>query len=311
MIIVYLSFFIFLLNIVPANSSQSIFFSQVPFSALRVLELSHSQDLIRITNFSTMPNLETLILKGCTNLLEIDPSIEVLDKLGLLNLRGCKKLDDLPNSISNLTSLEILNVSGCSKLKNLPEDLGCLQCLLSLNADGTAIRQLPSSLGLLKNINILTFCGCKGLASESWFPPALVMKSSIQFCLQLSSFSGLCSSSELDLSDCKLSDGAIPSDFWNLLSLQKLDLSGNHITTLPSGIAQLSKLRVLRLGHCHWLRKIPNLPLRMQEVDANNCISLEMLSTTSCDVMESTSLENSLTQNVLQRIQVCLSLSQY
>ncbi|WKA11696.1 hypothetical protein VitviT2T_029170 [Vitis vinifera] len=76
------------------------------------------------------------------------------------------------------------------------------------------------------------------------------------------------------LSDCHLSDGVIPSDFWRLSSLERLNLSGNDFTVIPEGIAQLSKLSFLQLGYCQRLLGIPNLPSTVQEVDAHVCSSL-------------------------------------
>ncbi|KAL6311215.1 hypothetical protein AAG906_000371 [Vitis piasezkii] len=188
------------------------------FPKLTVLDLSHSRNLVKISNFSTMPKLEKLILEGCTSLLEIDSSIGDLNKLIFLNLNGCKNLDSLPSSFCKLKFLETLIVSGCFRPEEVPVDLAGLQIS-----------------GTCPKIELLR---------------------------------------ELDLSDCHLSDGVIPSDFWRLSSLERLNLSGNDFTVIPEGIAQLSKLSVLQLGYCQRLLGIPNLPSTVQEVDAHVCSSL-------------------------------------
>ncbi|KAK9269411.1 hypothetical protein L1049_001184 [Liquidambar formosana] len=86
---------------------------------LKVLNLSHSNYLIKTPNFSGIPNLEKLKLKDCSSLVEIHPSIGNLCRLVLLDMRDCKQLKNLP-SFGKLISLEILNVSGCSKIEELP-----------------------------------------------------------------------------------------------------------------------------------------------------------------------------------------------
>ncbi|KAK9942987.1 hypothetical protein M0R45_008620 [Rubus argutus] len=67
-----------------------------------------------------------------------------------------------------LLTLEVLDVSGCSKLDKLPEELGNIECLVELDVSGTGIRELPSSIGLLKNLQELSFRGCKEQSPKSW-----------------------------------------------------------------------------------------------------------------------------------------------
>lgn len=231
-----------------------------------------------------MEHLKKLLLDG-TALKQLHPSIEHLNGLVSLNLRDCKNLANLPCSIGNLKSLETLIVSGCSKLQQLPENLGSLQCLVKLQADGTLVRQPPSSIVLLRNLEILSFGGCKGLASNSWSSLfsfwLLPRKSSDTIGLQLPSLSGLCSLRELDISDCNLMEGAVPFDICNLSSLETLNLSRNNFFSLPAGISKLSKLRFLSLNHCKSLLQIPELPSSIIEVNAQYCSSLNTILTPS------------------------------
>ena len=90
---------------------------------LNTIRLSCSQHLIEIPDISiSAPNLEKLILDGCSSLLKVHPSIGKLSKFILLNLKNCKKLGSFP-SIINMKVLEILNFSGCSGLKKFPNIL--------------------------------------------------------------------------------------------------------------------------------------------------------------------------------------------
>ncbi|CAL5406691.1 unnamed protein product [Camellia sinensis] len=126
---------------------------------LRIMNFSHSTFLKKSPNFAGVPNLERLILEGCTGLVNLHPSIGVLKRLICLNLKDCKCLKSLPDNICQLKDLGNLNLSGCSKLDKLPQDLGVLDCLYELYADWTATRQLPSPIGRLKNLGVPTLKG--------------------------------------------------------------------------------------------------------------------------------------------------------
>ncbi|KAK9289606.1 hypothetical protein L1049_007763 [Liquidambar formosana] len=253
---------------------------------LKFLNLSHSQYLTKSPDFLHLPNLEKLILKGCTNLVEVHPSIGQLDQLVLMNMRGCKHLKNLPRSICQLKSLEILNLCGCSKIEKLPEDLGEMEALIELLADGTAIRQVPSSIVRLKNLRTLSLCGCKGSPSSSL---ASVFRSWVSTRKGLDAISpllpasllGLSSLTELSLQDCNLSDEAIPKDLGSLSSLTDLDLRGNNFCSLPASIRNLPKLQWLILNHCTRLQSLPELPTSLKYLHASGCISLKSLSNLS------------------------------
>ncbi|KAL6317044.1 hypothetical protein AAG906_026832 [Vitis piasezkii] len=114
---------------------------------LKVINLSHSQQLIQIPDFSDTPNLESLILEGCTN------------------------LENLPSSIWDLDSLVNLDLSHCSNLQKLPESLGSLECLEKLCASNADLisSQFHYSLAGLCSLKILDAhgtCLTKGAISS-------------------------------------------------------------------------------------------------------------------------------------------------
>ena len=76
---------------------------------LKHIDLNDSKDLIMTPDVTEAPNLEKLILKGCTSLSKIHTSLEDHKKLILLNLDGCLCLERLPYMIS-LESLEIFSL---------------------------------------------------------------------------------------------------------------------------------------------------------------------------------------------------------
>ncbi|CDP20963.1 unnamed protein product [Coffea canephora] len=247
---------------------------------LKYIDLSYSQKLIRTPDFTGIPNLERLILEGCSSLAEIHPSIEHLTSLVLLNLRGCESLASLPSGLCRLKCLETLILSGCSKLDKLPEELGHVLSLEELYVDGTAISKPPSSIVLLKNLKTLSFRGCKAMASRKCraFSPSWLLgqKSQDSTGLVFPSVSGLNSLAKLDLSDCNLSDKGLPCDLGSLSSLVELNLGKNNFTSISAAsIKNLSRLRILELVGCKRLERLPELPPCIEEVYADNCTSLQ------------------------------------
>jgi Leucine-rich repeat (LRR) protein len=222
-----------------------------------------------------------LYLDG-TAITKLPNSIEHLTGLASLNLRDCKNLVCLPNTNFNFKFLKDVDISECSKLERLPENLGNAESVEELNVSGTAIRQVPSSIGLLKNLEMLSFRGCKQLSSsqsKSWYyellPFISTPRSPETIDLLLSSLSSACSLTKLDLSDCNLN--TIPNDIGCLFPLQHLNLSGNDFVCLPESINGLSNLIWMYLDNCTSLRSLSKLPLNIYRIEAAGCVSLEML----------------------------------
>ncbi|KAM1344617.1 hypothetical protein FF1_034082 [Malus domestica] len=243
---------------------------------LKSIDLSYSHNLTRTPDFTGIQNLEKLVLEGCTNLVKIHSSIAFLRRLRLLNLKDCKSMKSLPNKVE-LEFLEVLDISGCSKLKMIPEFVGEMKNFSKLSLSGTGVREIPSSvirrsleeidlsgiasretessLVSVKNLVPSNFLGCNAPAARSWrsfftsgeFPAKISHPASVV----LASLKDLRFLKELNLKDCNLCEGAIPDDIGFLSSLERLDLSGNHMVSLPASICGLSKLRDLNLENCN------------------------------------------------------------
>ncbi|KAM5554807.1 hypothetical protein ABKV19_022963 [Rosa sericea] len=189
-----------------------------PLQDLVHIDLGYSKYLIKTPDFTGATNLKKLKLKGCTSLLEVHPSISALKSVVELDLQGCSNLRSLPSSI-HMKSLKYLDLSGCSKLMEFPEISEVMEELGTLRLDGTAIKELPSS------INNLT--GLGGLLGG------------------------------LYLTDCR-SLVCLPDNICNLARLYHLNLTGcSSLVCLPDNICNLACLSHLILIGCSNLSKLP------------------------------------------------------
>ncbi|XP_022717114.1 TMV resistance protein N-like [Durio zibethinus] len=197
---------------------------------LKLVNLKGSQNLIKTPDLTMAPNLESLILEGCTRIVDVHPSIGVLKKLKHLNLRDCKSLRSLPTKIGT-ESLETLILTGCSNLQRFPEIGGEMKCLMELYLDGTGIEELPSSIGQLSNLVLLNLKNCRKLSS---------LPSSIDGCKFLKT---------LNISGCSRIK-TLPENLQQVELLEELDLSETAMRKPPSFIFQYKKLKVLSFRGC-------------------------------------------------------------
>ena len=241
-----------------------------------------------------------------------------------MDLNGCKNLSSLPDAICSLMSLKTLNLSGCSRQVKLPKNLGNLKGLEELDVSGTAIRELPSSTILLKNLKKLSTGGCDFLLSKpsnKLLNFHLLRRSPNPMGMLSHTLSSLSSLIDLNLSYCNLR--TVPDAIGcSLPSLNYLNLRGNNFILLPEDIIQLSNLYTLFLSDCKDLRLLPKLPLNIKYFEAEGCTSLETLPLRLEDVfcpylflincvklIENQSFDDIFLTMLARYIQVSLSLS--
>ncbi|KAM5575056.1 disease resistance protein RPV1 [Rosa sericea] len=267
---------------------------------LKILNLSHSHYLRQSPDFSKLPNLEKLILKGCKSLSEVHQSIGDLEGLALVNLQDCKMLRELPVSFSKLKAIETLILSGCAKFEKLTKDLGEMVSLRTLLADDTAIGEIPSSITQLKNLEYLYLCGLKQPPSK-WFVTSFWSHLLPRRCVKFPpSLSGLYALKELYVRDCNLTDSSIPKDIGSLSSLEELDLGGNCFGSLPC-LGGLCKLTNLTLDSCN---------LTEAAIEATNLWSLPSLDylDLSCNSFRSLPSLSGLSELITLILDNCTSL---
>ncbi|XP_052210521.1 disease resistance protein RPV1-like [Diospyros lotus] len=229
---------------------------------LKILNLSHSNNLYETPNFLMLPNLERLILENCAKLVKVHESIRHLEKLIFLSLRNCRNLRKLPELIYKLKSLSTLDISGCINLENISAELGNMDSLTVLHADGTRISQLL----------------CITQEVKAWPLSVWPWQSSLRSCPETSQASFPQSLVHLSLENCNLSDDGFPLEFGNLSSLRTLNLSNNAMYGLPNSIRGLSRLEHLSLQSCPRLKNVDCLPKNIDLLLTNGCKLLEKIS---------------------------------
>ncbi|XP_024165351.2 uncharacterized protein LOC112172298 isoform X2 [Rosa chinensis] len=253
---------------------------------LMIANLKDCTSLERLPNSISLQSLAILVLSGCSKLdefpeivgnretlaalyldgtaiRELPTTIGCLSGLIRLNLCACKNLVGLPSFICSLKSLRYLRLSYSSRIDQLPEDIGSLENLEKLDACYTAIRKVPSSIVLLKNLKLLCFHGCRQVPGEC---------SDASLGLQLpKSFAGLSSLETLSLGQCDLAEGAIPDDIGCLSSLKVLRLDENNFVSLPESISQLPNLREIHIPNCSKLQSLPKRLPKDVNVEASGC----------------------------------------
>ncbi|XP_031267564.1 disease resistance protein RPP2B-like [Pistacia vera] len=137
---------------------------------------------------------------------------------------------------------------------------GNLKALKILEVKGIAIREVPPSITCLKFLDKLSLARCRNLEVLSFleyaFPSWWLWK--------------------LDLTDCGIE--VLPNDLGRIRSLVRLYLGRNNFESLPVSIKDLSNLLWLDLRNCEKLKSLPELPQRLETIEARGCTSLEALS---------------------------------
>ncbi|XP_059429953.1 disease resistance protein RUN1-like [Corylus avellana] len=250
------------------------------FNKLKVLNLSNSIYLTKSPDFSQVPQLEILILEGCTSLVKVHKSIGYVKRLVSLSLKNCTILKDLPRSISNLESLETLDLSGCSALEKLPsfgllknlKTVSLYECsrltespnflaatqLEHLVLEGcTSLVEIHESIGYLKRLNLLDLQRCENLRNL----PINISK--------------LESLKTLLLSQC-LNLERLPEQLGSMTALTVLKVENTTIKQLPSSFSLLTNLETLSLLGCDCLIESPEFlqTSRLKELILAGCTSL-------------------------------------
>ncbi|XP_048131532.1 disease resistance protein RUN1-like [Rhodamnia argentea] len=235
-----------------------------------------------------LPNLEELHLNFCENLVEVHESIGDRGKLQVLDLRNCSELSIFPK-VLEAKNLRELQLGKCTKLERFPDVPHKLEGITKLDLEETAIKGLPASIENLVSLETLSLNECKNLVSlpSSIYKLQKLTVLDATCCTNLIGFpkfedsddpcmkTGLSNLWILYLDGCNLTEVEFLENLSCCPILKDLFLRRNNIKSLPTSISKRDDLFFLDVSECPQLREIPELPLFLGTLDADNSESLQ------------------------------------
>ena len=181
----------------------------------------------------------------------------------MLNVSGCSILEKFPEIQRNMGSLYYLSIRGTA-IKELPYSIGHFTILQSLGLENCKyLKSLPSSICVLKSLDWFYLDDCSNLDIEGYWEIIEELEHLIHICL-----GGMAAITE------------VPSSTGHLKDLQTLELSNcENLMTLPNRIGNLTHLGILGLRNCPKLQKLPDSLTSLQ-------CCLHFLDMSGCNMME-------------------------
>ncbi|XP_062079957.1 disease resistance protein RPV1-like [Humulus lupulus] len=257
--------------------------------------LKNNMNLNCLPNLSKA-NLQNLFLNGCTSLVDLPPlrfhnipdnaekQSKVMHREYKYNHSMHKYIvekdsyNEDKNIFTNLLHYKwrkedyscLLDLKGCSKLRSLSEMSGNIKfiCLRS-----TAIKELHSSIGYLKNLLVLDLGHCEWIKN---LPTSIRNLESLEYldmigCKSIKKFPELPRNIKvLHLSGTSIQRVDIPS-FECLPCLHILNMNScKELESLPTSICKLKSLVTLDLGFCSQLKSFPEILEPMEKLEKLN-----------------------------------------
>ncbi|XP_050240660.1 TMV resistance protein N-like isoform X2 [Quercus robur] len=239
------------------------------YKYLKSINLERCQSITRLPDLCA-PNLETLDISYCENLIEIHDSIGLLDKLEYLFLSDCMKLQILPSTLKLNKRFELDN---CPRLEKFPNVHPEMKCLEYFSVSYSNIREWPLSLRYLtEGIIKLVIRECENLGKFLDSTNKFQLLEEIDNGFVMDSYRNpllICHREILiDLDFC------MKNDFFP--ALRYITIEDSNIVSIPECIFRLSRLEEIYIHNCEELREIqvPRLPQSIRRVRIVGCPSL-------------------------------------
>ena len=236
------------------------------------MNFNYCEFIRKLPDLSVIPNIKSLRLDYCKNLVEVHDTVGCLDKLEMLSLYNCTKLRILPSCLK-MESLKYFSLNRCSSLKKFPNISREMKSLNTLDLSETAICELPLSFENLTGLKWIDFGNTLGgvhLRSSIYklqHVESLTIDGDIIFLKDVETDRG---------SQCKFNEGfsnVFPcleyltlSNFkihWEIdfilticwpHTLERLEIYNSNVVTLPESISRFERLHYLRI--CHLLNLV-------------------------------------------------------
>ncbi|CAN7033535.1 unnamed protein product [Brassica rapa subsp. trilocularis] len=254
------------------------------------LDLTHSSSLVKLSSsIGNAINLQNLNLSHCSDLVEIPSSI--ITNLKSLDFYGYSSLVEVPFNIEEVIDSIYINLSYCSSMVEVPSSTENAVNLQELNLnDCSSLVEIPFSIGnafYLQKQN-MSYCASLVELPSSTGNTSNFEEHDLDHCrVELpSSMRKLGGLSELELKECSKLEVLLASI--NLESLREVNISdwsllksypesSTDVQKTDPWIGRISGLGKLVQSGMEKLESLPPLPDSLWELDADNGVSLERL----------------------------------
>lgn len=251
--------------------------------------MSGSKHLIDLLDLSAATELEELVAEGCMRLRLIGLwSTRRRYSLRNLDISKCWGLESLPHFIPDWISLATEPIFFRFQGTRLKFEITALGPFENLCIEGNIKIRLEQLVGDAEHLSYIskqqTTFELRLMRPSNW-PESHISGKTLHInrsyynirgyrfrCVSFSDFSCL---AELKLINLNIQK--IPDDIDLLHSLEKLDLSGNDFTHLPTTLRSLGNLNDLILCNCSELEELPSLPRQLQRLKLSDCTNLQSL----------------------------------
>lgn len=265
------------------------------FRSVTYVDFSWCDLITKIPDLSMTPNITTLKLEMCTNLVEIDDSVGRLDKLEVWDLFGCRKLETLPNCLT-MKYLTSFDLDECRSIKKFPNILHEMKGLEYLRLPESC-NELPPSFGNLIGLKGLTVGTCN--SGEVHLPGSIynlqhierldfygnaIFPKNVEIDRQPMCNSLGCSYVFPMLKTLLFFGNKIRSEIEFILNyccpltLEELRIFNSKVVTLPESMSRCQRLHTLIIRDCDEFREIRRLPPSVRRVEVASCHSLDVQS---------------------------------
>uniref|UniRef100_A0A251RWQ4 Putative toll/interleukin-1 receptor (TIR) domain-containing protein n=1 Tax=Helianthus annuus TaxID=4232 RepID=A0A251RWQ4_HELAN len=244
--------------------------SELQMENVIVLDMSNSKLQQLWKKCKLLRSLKFLTLSSCHELIRVG-HFSGFPLLERLTLARCTSLVEVCESIGNYCqNLKVLDLSECNKLKQLPKSIGKLKNLTQLVIDGCSnLGEFPVEIKDMESLEVLKADNIN-MNSHGSSSSTMVPRSPKSFVSSLPR-----SLVTLSLANCNLSNESFPVDFSSLSMLEYLYLDRNPIDSMPDCVRSLSRLRKLSFHRCRNLKTVLCAPMQIMVLELFYCHSLE------------------------------------
>eukprot|EP00253_Pinus_taeda_P019533 PITA_19533 len=239
------------------NNSKAVTVERLPdefchLHSLKYLIFRGFSKLVSLpVSFGELNNLQLMDLEGASSLLTLPNSFGNLTRLKHLSLRGCENLAIDNGTLGDIKMLEHLDLSSCRQLVDLPPQVAHQRSLQQLYLQETKLKEFPSVMGDLCNLEVLKFGSDLLEALPLWLGDLKSLK-----------IFSLSSSPQLK---------SLPDSFEMLTQLTHLDIKNCGIEYLPEHLLKMNNLESLVVSDC----PLGELPFKRVGGDIERHLSLQ------------------------------------